>query len=103
MGTMRLYTTPQYTLHVKDIDLTGYDVYVTFRQNDVVITKDDGVLTYSDGNTNIVVNLSQAETSQFKLRPGIYVQVNWMNGDDRFATSIAELPPLANLLEEVLE
>lgn len=102
MSTLRLYTTPTFTLHIPGVDLTAFDLYVTFRQGDTVVTKNDGVATYSGDETQIVVSLTQAESGQFKDRPGIYVQVNWMNGATREATNIAELPPRSNLLEEVI-
>lgn len=102
MSTLRLYTTPTYTLHIPGVDLTAYDLYVTFRQYDTVVTKTDVTATYADDETQILVSLTQEDTAQFMDRPGVYVQVNWLNGSIRKATNIAELPPLKNLLEEVL-
>lgn len=102
MATMRLYTTPSYTLHVPGIDLTGKTIKVTFRQGDTIVTKTDATATYSDGETVISVSLTQTESGQFKDRPGVYCQVNWLDSGQRFATSIAEIPPLTNLLSEVI-
>ena len=102
MATMRLYTTPSYTLRIPGIDLSAFDLWVTFRQGDTVVTKTDATATYIGGESVISVSLTQAESGQFKDRPGIYCQVNWLDSGDRQATSIAEIPPLTNLLEEVI-
>lgn len=104
-ATMRLYTTPEYTLHVIGIDISSYSVYVTFRQENTVVTVNSGITKQYDSEneeTKIIVSLTQVQTSGFKLKKPIYVQVNWMNNGDRKATNIAELPPLMNLLEEVI-
>lgn len=105
-ATMRLFTTPEYTLHIPGIDLTPYEVYVTFRQNDKIVTLEtsDVTVAYDDGDdeTQISVVLSQDQTAEFEMRRSIYVQVNWLNGDMRYATDVAEIPPKLNLLEEIL-
>ena len=102
MATMRLYTTPSYTLRIPGIDISSKTIKVTFRQGDTVVTKTDATATYSSGETVISVSLTQAESGKFKDRPGIYCQVNWLDGGQRFATSITEIPPLTNLLSEVI-
>ena len=103
--TMRLYTTPQYTLHVPGIDLTPYDIYVTFRQNDkvVTLTTDDVSVSYDneEDETQILVVLSQSQTA-FEMKRSIFVQVNWVNGEMRYATEVSEMPPKINLLEEIV-
>ena len=102
MSTMRLYTTPSYVLHVEGVDLSAVDLYVTFRQEDTIVTKTDATATFDGTESVINVTLTQAESGQFAIKPGVYCQVNWLDDGERHATNIVEIPPRGNLLEEVL-
>lgn len=110
MAKLRRYTSPSYTLHIQNIDLSGNtDVYVTLRQKDKVqtYTDEDLLITYvTDGvevpETQIALNLDQVETAAFDVGLIIEVEVNWLSEGKRYATNIALIEPLRNLLEEVL-
>lgn len=102
---MNRYTTPTLTLTIEGINLTGMDVYVTFAQGRVVLTKtlDDGVaLAINSGNSVLSVYLDQRETATLGTG-NARVQVNWINASGtRVATRIKEVSVRQNLLEEVL-
>jgi hypothetical protein len=102
---MRRYTTPTITLKVVGVDLTGSNVYVTFKQEDsTLITKSgDDVTAELDGSdTTITVSLTQAETGSLMAQKSTSVQVNWMSGATRKATEIRYISTTENLLEGVL-
>ena len=95
------WTTPTVVLKVKGADLTGMDVYVTFRQNGSTVTFEDPGLSYDGEDTDVTVPLTQAETAG--LRPGTAkVQVNIVHDGQRDATAIKEVCILGNLLDEEL-
>lgn len=76
------YTTPTFTLTVPVV-LTDNNVYITFSQKDVDVTKkvgDTGVsMTVGEDSTVISCMLSQSESSEFSSRVEASVQVNWIN------------------------
>lgn len=108
---MRRYTTPTETLVVEGIDLTGYDVRVTFRQGGRQLTVTDPTIEVLTGqgeqhdrtDTKLTFTLTQAQTGAFQH--GVCeVQVNWISSDGaRDATEIKQVPVPANLLAEVIE
>ena len=100
---IRKYTTPTHTLTVKGIDLTGYDVYVTYEQGDVKLTFSDVTCTLSDGNTVIAVEMTQEDTSKFKEGSYVSVQVNWIRSGKRDATGVKMIKVDGNLLNEVIQ
>jgi len=106
---MRRYTTASQTLRIPGIDLTGMDVYVTYKQslsysNDpFTLTIDTASVSYSDGTTVIVVSLTQEQTAMFTVGK-CDVQVNWVSSSDaRGATVPATFTVNTNLLNEVVE
>ncbi|MBQ9021567.1 MAG: hypothetical protein IJ113_06095 [Eggerthellaceae bacterium] len=62
---MRRGTTPTFTFEV-DLDLTGWDTYITFEQRKVEITRKDAAITPSNEGCIAEVELTQAETLAFK-------------------------------------
>lgn len=107
---MRQYTTPSYTLTINGVDLTGCDVYVTFRQGVKTVTIDDPTVTHHAATetepekTVIGVSLTQEQTAAFNSRQDADVQVNWIDvHEKRNATNIKAVPVLPNLLPEILE
>lgn len=97
---MRRGTTPTITLTVSsddgsDIDLTGQEVYVTFRENGpngASFTKretDDGVvITHEEPNSIVSVTLTQAETLGFKENRTVRVQARCKIGNTAIGTKI---------------
>ena len=99
------YTTPTITLTVEGADLTGQDVYVTLEQSGVELTKSgaDLTLSYEDGDTTIVLSLTQEESAAFDYEKKAQVQVNFINAAGvRDATNIAQISVFKNLLDKVV-
>ena len=66
---MRRGTTPTFTFEV-DLDLTGWDTYITFEQRKQEITRKDAAITpANNGGCLAEVELTQAETLSFKVGP----------------------------------
>lgn len=105
------YTTPTLTLKARGVDLTGMDaVTVSLRQrigraestHEVNIT--DQTMTYDGTDTIIEFTLTQEQSGGFvDGKDPVEVQVNYMVGNDRDATSIGYLMWTRNLLAEVME
>lgn len=57
-------TTPALTLNVEGADLTDKTVFVTIRCGNYSLTKtgDDIAVSYADGNSTVVIRLTQQET-----------------------------------------
>ena len=102
MGVPRA-TTPTFTLTFTDaaLDLTTADkVFVTFRQNEKILTKKDADLTVSA--KQIEVYLTQDETLDFNVGT-VEVQANWVYSDDsRAASEIVSVNITEQLLDKVL-
>ena len=62
---MRRGTTPTFTFEV-DLDLTGWDTYITFEQRKVEITRKNPAITPTNDGCIAEVELTQAETLAFK-------------------------------------
>lgn len=63
---MRRGTTPTFSFEV-DLNLTGWDVYVTFEQRKTEVTrKEPEIVPGNDGGCICSVELTQAETLGFK-------------------------------------
>ena len=62
---MRRGTTPTFTFDV-DTDLTGWDVYITFKQRKVELTRKEPEITPTNDGCVCTVELTQAETLKFK-------------------------------------
>ena len=62
-------TTPAIPLIVESADLTAWTVYVTFTNagNTLTVTNDRIEMEYANGNTTIMVPLTQEETLSFKV------------------------------------
>ena len=100
-------TTPTFILTLDDVDLTGTNVYVTFKQDKgdcpkgLLLTKTGDDLTIEE---NVVsVYLSQEETLRF-ARGKLYIQVNWtFDNGKRACSEIALVKVDNNLLNGVLQ
>ena len=104
------YTTPTLTLIARGVDLTGMDaVTVSLRQrigkaestHEVDVT--DPTMTYDGTDTTIPITLTQEQSGGFVEGGMVEAQVNWMDGDNRDASTIGEVPWTRNLLAEVME
>ena len=62
---MRRGTTPTFAFEV-DCDLTGWEVYATFGQGRVEVTRTDVEVEPAEGGCTASVTLTQAETLLFK-------------------------------------
>lgn len=104
------YTTPTLTLIARGVDLTGMDaVTVSLRQrigraeSTHAVDVDDPTMTYDGTDTTIAVTLTQEQSGGFVAGEMVEAQVNWMDGDNRDASTIGEVPWTRNLLAEVME
>lgn len=96
------YTTPTVRLII-EADLTGTDIYATFKQACREITKKNPPVMVEDDVSTLVVRFTQEETAGFSDNMPVAVQVNWITpGGTRSATEIAQVRTFANLLDEVV-
>lgn len=97
-------TTPTLTLTLpNNIDLTDADeIYVTFSQFDVALTKTLGEKVVLVSPNVIAVTLTQEETLKFVADRIVDVQVNMMINDVRIATEIGHVLITQNLIPEVI-
>lgn len=100
---MRKWTTPIQTIIVKDADLRVADsVYVTFSYKDKRWEFTDLTIESDGTDSTITVPLTQEITGEFPTAL-VAVQVNWMVGDNRYATDISRVTIELNLKDEVIE
>ena len=97
-------TTPTFTLTLADdtVDLTqAVNVYATFKQGAVVITKTGADLEVSEHSVDVY--LDQSET--LKFAPGnLQIQLNWTYAQGRRAcTNIVSIGIDKNLIGSVLQ
>lgn len=80
--TIERGTTQEVIVTIRGWDLTACDIYVTFKQEKVSITKKhmDSV-TYANGATKIVLTLSQSETIMFEPKRAGLVQARWIDAN----------------------
>lgn len=76
------WTTPTHTHTVKGIDLTGYDVYVSYKQGRREIDVKADEVAFDGNDTTITVSLTQPQTGQFR-EGSVSVQVNWVTADQK--------------------
>lgn len=100
------YTTPSISLKLKDVDLTGNNVYVTLEQMNLKLTKTgiDLVIEQDEEDTDISFSLTQEESAMFNFDKACSIQVNYINSAGvRGASEIKGIPVMRNLLDEVIE
>lgn len=97
------YTTPTDELVVKGVDLTGYEVWASYRQRSKKLDVQAQSVTYDGTDTTITIPLTQEQTGAFASGQ-VAVQVNWLTaGGQRDATTIKEISVGSNLLDRVME
>lgn len=76
------WTTPTHVHTVEGIDLTGYDVYVSYKQNRSELSVPADSVTYDGSRSTVTVALSQRQTGMFKAG-SVKVQINWVTYDGK--------------------
>lgn len=99
---MRRYTTPTHRLRVKGVDLTGYDVLVTYRQRENGVTVKNPAMEYDGTDTLLTVPMTQLQTGGF-TNGRAEVQVNIIDQSGyRAASNILLVALRDNLLAKVV-
>lgn len=100
------YTTPTYPIIVEGKDLTGQDVWVTFKQGEIKLNKKGADLTITTEthdqvtDTIITTTFSQRETAMFDPGMRVKLMVNYINDQGvRDATNKATIEVFENLLD----
>ena len=87
-------TTPTIPLIV-NADLTGYNIYATFKAGrvEIIKTSDEITVTVENGKTTIGVPFTQEETLRFKGKPKCEVQIRYEkdNGSNADATTVSSM------------
>ena len=97
------YTTPTDELKVKGVDLSGYEVWASYRQRGRKLDVNATDVTFDGTDTTILVQLTQEQTGAF-CAGSVSIQVNWLTPDGyRDATTIKTVEVGANLLDRVME
>ncbi len=101
---MRRFTTETYSTEV-DADLSAAEVYVTFTQDDTILTLSGDAVTVEtvDGKSTVSVTLTPEQTAGFEAGKYVLAQVNWILDGVRKATDIEKIRVQRNLLEENIE
>lgn len=74
------WTTPTHIHTVRGVDLSSYDVYVSYKQNRTELTIPAQSVTYNGTDTTVTVQLTQKQTGSFKAGT-VKVQINWVTPD----------------------
>ena len=70
------------TITVKGWDLTGSDIYVTFKTDTKSVTKKTmDIVTYANNASKIILTLSQRETMTFDNNSAGLIQVRWVDAN----------------------
>lgn len=97
------YTTPTDELKVKGVDLTGYEVWASYRQRSHKLDVQAQSVTYDGTDTTVLIPLTQEQTGAF-CAGQVAIQVNWLTSEgQRDATAIKTVSVGANLLDRVME
>ena len=102
--TIERGTTQEVTITIIGWNLTGCDIYVTFKQGARKVTrKTMDSVTYANNATKIVLTLTQQETLTFEDKKSGLVQVRWVDASgDAHKTQTARFDVDELLYEAVL-
>lgn len=102
--TIERGTTQEVTITIIGWNLTGCDIYVTFKQGLRKVTrKTMDSVTYANNTTKIVLTLTQQETLTFEDKKSGLVQVRWVDASgDVHKTKTAKFDVDELLYEAVL-
>lgn len=96
------YTTPTHEHVVHGIDLSGYDVYVSYRQGSKTLNVKADAVSYDGTDSTVTVSLSQPQTGRFRAGK-VRVQINWVTSDGkRNAVRPKDMDMDDNLMERVV-
>ena len=103
------YTDTTHEIYVDGVCLENFPVYVTYRQNLVVVTLQYDRLSIECGEyegteepyTKIEVSLTQEDTARFR-EGDVEVQVNWLIDGKRYASEIGIAHATRNAQAEVV-
>lgn len=76
------WTTPTHRHVVRGIDLSAYDVYVSYKQGRTELSIAADSVEYDGTDTTVTVSLTQRQTGQFKAGTA-KVQINWVTPDGK--------------------
>ena len=76
------WTTPTHRHIVRGVDLSAYDVYVSYKQGRNELSVPAHEVTYDGSDTTVTVDLSQRQTGSFKAGT-VKVQINWVTPDQK--------------------
>lgn len=82
-------TTPTVSFEIKNYDLRGATVYVSFKQGNEILTKsgDDVLVSYEDETSTVICPLTQEETLAMK-RGAVIAQIRFIYSDGQaYATN----------------
>lgn len=98
-------TTQEVRITIKGWDLTGSDIYVTFKQGARALNKKNmESVTYADRKTTIVLVLSQEDTMFFPDNSAGKIQVRWVDASgDAHKTETADFSTDVLLYDAVIE
>lgn len=100
---MKRGTTPTLEIAVDGVKVTDLtSIYVTFKQDDLIITKSGEGIQVNEEDNSLGVSLSQKETLFF--RPGfVYLQMRAVtNGGNAIATDVQKIDAVEILQEGVI-
>jgi len=101
---MKRGTTPTLEIAVDGVKVKDLsNIYVTFKQDDLIITKSGEDIQVNEENNSLGVSLSQKETLLF--RPGfVYLQMRAVtSGGNAIATDVQKMDALEILQEGVID
>ena len=103
--TIERGTTQELYITIKGFDLTDCDIYITFQQGPVTLTKKTMTsVTYTNNITRILLTLSQQETLMFQENKSGKLQARWVEPDgSTYKTATARFDVDELLYEAVLE
>lgn len=82
--TIERGTTQEITITIKGWDLTGCDIYATFKQGAKSLTKKTmDSISFANNATKIILTLNQEETMYFENQKSGLVQVRWIDALER--------------------
>lgn len=97
---MRRYTTPRILIKIEGADLTGCDVYITFRQGRREHTVKNPPMQIEGKNAYLEVRLTQLQSARFRHDKPVEVEANIVDSSNyRAATNIVETSFDRQLLE----
>ena len=96
---MRRGTTPTLACELTGVDLTDCKIYVTLKQGDLELTKENPTVVSTSTGCIVNVPLSQAETLSFP-RGVAYVQIRWIDENGLACATEEQLLKIDGILKQ---